>query len=48
MMVFFDPPEGVESFRVKAIEADEADRIASPDGKEPGTGASNQPSIRLN
>jgi hypothetical protein len=48
MVVFFDPPEGVESFRVKAIEADEADRIASPDGKEPGTGASNQPSIRLN
>ena len=48
MVVFFDPPEGVESFRVKAIDADEADRIASPDGKEPGTGASNQPSIRLN
>jgi len=48
MVVFFDPPEGVESFRVKAIEADEADRIASPDGKEPGTGSSNQPSIRLN
>ena len=48
MVVFFDPPEGVESFRVKAIEADEADRIASPDGKEPGTESSNQPSIRLN
>jgi len=48
MVVFFDPPEGVESFRVKAIEAEEADRIASPDGKEPGTGSSDQPSIRLN
>jgi len=42
MVVFFDPPEGVESFRVKAIEAEEADRIGSPDGKVPGTGASNQ------
>ena len=48
MVVFFDPPEGVESFRVKAIDADEADRIDSPDGKEPGTRASNQQSIRLN
>jgi hypothetical protein len=48
MVVFFDPPEGVESFRVKAIDAEEADRIGSPDGKEPGTGSSNQPSIRLN
>jgi len=48
MVVFFDPPEGVESFRVKAVDAEEADRIASPDGKEPGTGSSNQPSIRLN
>ena len=42
MVVFFDPPEGVESFRVKAIDADEVDRIDSPDGKKPGTGASNQ------
>jgi hypothetical protein len=48
MVVFFDPPEGVESFRVKAIDAEEADRIVSPGGKEPGTGASNQQSIRLN
>jgi hypothetical protein len=48
MVVFFDPPEGVESFRVKAFDAEKADRIASPDGKEPGTGSSNQPSIRLN
>jgi len=46
--VFFDPPEGIESFRVKAIDSDEADRIGSPDGKEPGTGASNQQSFRLN
>jgi hypothetical protein len=48
MVVFFDPPEGVESFRVKAIDWDEAHRIVSPDGIEPGTGLSNQPSIRLN
>jgi len=41
LVVFFDPPEGVESFRVKAIVAEEADRIVSPDGKKPGTGASN-------
>ena len=41
LVVFFDPPEGVESFRVKAIGAEEADRIVSPDGKKPGTGASN-------
>jgi hypothetical protein len=48
MVVFFDPPEGVESFRVKAIDWDAAHRIVSPDGIEPGTGLSNQPSIRLN
>ena len=48
MVVFFDPPEGVESFRVKAIDADEADRIDSPDGEEPGTRASNPQPIRLN
>jgi hypothetical protein len=48
MVVFFDPPEGVESFRVKAIDAGETDRIGSPDEKEPGTRASNQQSIRLN
>jgi hypothetical protein len=47
MVVFFDPPEGVESFRVKAIDAEGADRIDSPDGKEPGTRVSNQQSIRL-
>jgi hypothetical protein len=41
LVVFFEPPEGVESFRVKAIDAEEADRIVSPDGKKPGTGASN-------
>ena len=46
MVVFFDPPEGVESFRVKAVDAQEYDRIDSPDGKEPDTRAWNQPSIR--
>jgi hypothetical protein len=48
LVVFFDPPEGVESFRVKAIDADEADRIDSPDGEESGTRASNPLPIRLN
>jgi hypothetical protein len=42
MVVFFDPPEGVESFRVKAIDADEADRVDSHDGKESGRLASYQ------
>ena len=40
MVVFFEPPEGVESFRVKAIDADEVVRKKSPDGEKPGTGAS--------
>jgi len=31
MLVFFDPPEGVESFRVKAIDTEEYDRIDSHD-----------------
>ena len=48
MVVFFDPPKGVESFRVKATDAVEADRIDASDGKISGTGASNQQSIRLN
>jgi len=48
MVVFFDPPEGVDSFRVKAIDADEADRIISHDGGGSGTRASNPQPIRLN
>jgi hypothetical protein len=48
MVVFFDPPEGVESFLVKAIDADDADRANSPGGGEPGTRASNPQPIRLN
>jgi len=48
MVVFFDPPEGVESFRVKAIDADEADRIGSTEGEGSGTRASNPQPIRLN
>jgi hypothetical protein len=48
MVVFFDPPEEVESYRVKAIDGDEADRIDSPGGEEPGTRASNLRPIRLN
>jgi len=41
MVVFFDPPEEVESFRVKAIDVEEADRVDPRDGEEPGTRASN-------
>lgn len=48
MVVFFDPPEAVESFRVKTIDADEPDRVGAPDWKEPGSRASNQRPIRLN
>jgi hypothetical protein len=48
MVVFFDPPERAESFRVKAIDADKTDRIDSPDGEESGTRASNPLPIRLN
>ena len=48
MVVFFDPPEGVESFRVKATDAEETDRIDSPDGKESAARASNPQPIRLN
>jgi hypothetical protein len=48
MVVFFDPPEAVESFQAKTIDADERDRVDSPDWKEPGSRASNQRSIRLN
>lgn len=48
MVVIFYPPEGVESFRVKAVDAEEADRIDSPDVEEPGTQASNPQPIRLN
>ncbi|MBE0568577.1 MAG: DUF3426 domain-containing protein [Deltaproteobacteria bacterium] len=48
MVVFFDPPDGIESFRVKAIDADEVDRIDSPGGEEPGTRSSNSQPIRLN
>jgi len=47
MVVFFDPPGGVDSFRVKAIDVDEADRVDSPGGGEPGTRASNPQPIRL-
>jgi len=48
MVVFFDPPEAVESFRVKTIDADERDRVGSPDWKDPGSRVSNQQPIRLN
>jgi len=48
MVVFFDLPREVESFRVKAIDADEADRVNPPDGGIPGTRASNLQPIRLN
>ena len=48
MVVFFDPPGGVESFTVQATDADEAGIVHPPDGKETSTRAFNQRTIRLN
>jgi len=50
MVVFFDPPEGVESFTVKAMNVDEAERIQSSDKdtEKTDTRVSTQQSIRLN
>ncbi|MBP2679302.1 MAG: putative ATPase [Deltaproteobacteria bacterium] len=48
MVVFFDPPEGIESFAVNAMNAEETERIPSQDAKESGTRASNLQAIRLN
>ncbi|MBP2676026.1 MAG: putative ATPase [Deltaproteobacteria bacterium] len=50
MVVFFDPPEGVESFTVKAVNVDEPERIQSSgtDTEKSDTRISSQRSIRSN
>jgi predicted Zn finger-like uncharacterized protein len=48
MVVFFDPPEGIESFAVNAMNAEETERIRSQDAKESGTRASYHQAIRMN
>jgi predicted Zn finger-like uncharacterized protein len=46
MVVFFDPPEGIRSFTVKAMDVGEAERIQSPDAEKTDTRVSTQQSIR--
>jgi len=46
MVVFFDPPEGIESFVVNAMDAEESERTRSQDEKESGTRVSNHQAIR--
>jgi hypothetical protein len=48
MVVFFDPPEGIQSFTVKAMDVDEAERIQSSDTEKTDTRVSIQQSIRRN
>ncbi|MGZ8463088.1 MAG: hypothetical protein ACXWWT_09620 [Candidatus Deferrimicrobiaceae bacterium] len=43
MVVFFDPPGGIESFAVKAMNSEETDRIRLQDGKGSGSHASSHP-----
>jgi len=46
MVVFFDPPEGVQSFTVKALNVDETGRIQSSDTENAETRVSTRQSIR--
>jgi len=46
MVVFFDPPEGIQSFTVKAVNVDESGRIQSSDTEKADTRVSTQQSIR--
>ena len=48
MVVFFDPPEGIHSFTVKAMDLGEAERIQSPDAEKTDTRVSTQQPIRQN
>jgi len=48
MVIFFDPPINVDAVVVKAIDAEEADRIGSTEGGGSGTRASNPQPIRPN
>ncbi len=47
MVVFFDPPEEIQSFTVKAMEVGEAERIQSSEVEKADTRASTQRSTRL-
>ncbi len=48
MVVFYDPPGGVESITVRATNAEETGRIFPPDGNETEKGDFNKHTIRLN
>jgi hypothetical protein len=48
MVVFFDPPEGIQSFTVKAMDVGEAAGIQSPDAEKTDTRVPTQQSSRLN
>ena len=48
MVVFFDPPEGIQSFTVKVLDVGEAERVQSPDAEKTDTRVSTQQSIRQN
>ncbi|MBP2685433.1 MAG: putative ATPase [Deltaproteobacteria bacterium] len=47
MVVFFDPPGGIQAFTVKAMDVGEAERIQSPDAEKTDTRVSPQQSTRL-
>jgi hypothetical protein len=47
MVVFFDPPERIQSFTVKAMDVGEAERIRPPDAEKTDTKVSTQQSTRL-
>jgi len=46
MVVFFDPPEGIHSFTVKAVNVDDAGRVQSSDTEKADTRVSTQQSNR--
>jgi len=46
MVVFFDPPEGIQSFTVKAVNVDETERVQSSVTEKADTRVSTQQSIR--
>jgi len=48
MVVFFDPPEGIQSFTVKALDVGEAERIQSPDAEKTDNRVSTQQTTRQN
>ena len=48
MVVFFDPPEGIQSFTVKAMDVGEAEKIQPPGAGKTDARVSTQQSIRVN